>query len=223
MKKLTLALFAAGFLLYACNNEKGESKSENTGSDTTAKADPCAGYVPDTTQKMDTAMAAMMAAWEAYAKPGEMHAMLAKSDGEWDSEVTQWWDPNGPPTKSKGVAKNMMVMGGRYQHSEFGGCMMGAPFEGNSLVGYDNAKKTFFSLWIDNMGTGVMHMEGPYDPVTKTIKFAGTCVNPADGKQMNVREEFTLVDDNTQKMVMWMPGMDGKEMKSMEITFTRKK
>lgn len=26
------------------------------------------------------------------------------------------------------------------------------PFEGISTLGYDNAKKTFFSTWIDNMG-----------------------------------------------------------------------
>jgi hypothetical protein len=34
------------------------------------------------------------------------------------------------------------------------------PFEGISTLGYDNAKKTFFSTWIDNMGTGMMVMEG---------------------------------------------------------------
>ena len=31
---------------------------------------------------------------------------------------------------------------------------MGMPFNGLSLEGYDNAKKEFTSIWIDNMGTG---------------------------------------------------------------------
>jgi hypothetical protein len=41
------------------------------------------------------------------------------------------------------------------------------------------------------------------------------------GKDMNVRETFTLVDNNTQMMTMYMT-QDGKEYKNMEIKLTRK-
>ncbi len=44
-------------------------------------------------------------------------------------------------------------------------------FEGMSLMGYDNAKKVFMSSWVDNMGSGIMQMEGTWDPNTKTINF----------------------------------------------------
>jgi hypothetical protein len=223
MKKLTLAMCATALLLYACNNEKGESKETATSDTTKTKSDmpdPCAGYVPDTTVKMDTTGTA---AWMAAATPGEMHAMLAKSDGEWDSEVTHWMDPAAPPTKSKSSATNKMILDGRFQYSEHSGCMMGMPFHGVSLVGYDNLKKVFTSTWVDNMGTMMMNLEGPYDPVTKTIKLSGNCTNPMTGGQMKIKEEFTIVDDNTEKMVMYGPDMKGKEFKMMEITFTRKK
>ena len=166
---------------------------------------------------------AMMATWMAAATPGDMHKMLAKDDGEWEGEVTHWMDPAAPPTKSKSTVVNRMIMGGRFQHSEHSGCFGGMPFEGMSLVGYDNVKKVFMSTWIDNMGTTVMHMEGPWDAATKSINLSGTCTNPMDGKQMNMREDFILVDDDTQKMVMYGPDITGKEFKTMEIVFKRKK
>jgi hypothetical protein len=210
--------------LYACNNDKTAADTTNTTgtTDTTqAKPDPCAGYVPDSTAApMDSTM---MATWMAFATPGEMHAALAKDNGEWEGEVTSWMDPNAKPTTSKSTSTNRMIMGGRYQMSEHSGCFGGMPFEGMSLVGYDNARKVFLSTWIDNMGTSFMNMEGKYDSATKTIRFYGECTNPMDGSIMRVREEFVIIDDSTQKMTMWGPDMTGKEYKNMEIVFRRKK
>jgi hypothetical protein len=230
MKQTMLALLVAALFFTACTNEKktdkeGGDKKETVSSDTKmdekAAKDPCAGFVADSAQQpMDSAM---MATWMAAATPGEMHKMLAMSDGEWDGEVTSWMDPAAPPTKSKSWSMNKMVLGGRFQHSETSGCFGGMPFEGMGLVGYDNIKKVFMSTWIDNMGTTMMNLEGPYDPTTKTIHLSGTCTNPMDGKQMRMREDFTITDDNNQLMVMYGPDMKGKEFKTMEIKFTRKK
>ena len=43
------------------------------------------------------------------------------------------------------------------------------------------------------------------------------------GKDMVVRETFQIIDDDTQKMEMFMTPAGGKEYKSMEIMLTRKK
>ena len=71
------------------------------------------------------------------------------------------------------------------------------------------------------MGTGIMQMQGTWDPATKTIQFNGISVDPITGKDVPVRQTFTLVDNNNQKMEMYMT-QDGKEMKTMEISLTRK-
>ena len=224
MKKLTLLLLASAFMLFACTNEKKDDKTAGTKTEEKdkTKKDPCEGYVADTTAAapMDSVM---MVAWMASATPGEMHKMLAMSDGDWEGEVTHWMDPAAPAKTSKTWATNRMILGGRFQQSEHSGCFDGMSFEGISLVGYDNLKKVFMSTWIDNMGTTVMHMEGAWDAATKTIHMTGTCTNPMDGKQMNVREDFVIVDDNTQKMTMYGPDMKGKEFKTMEIVYKRKK
>ncbi|ALL08280.1 hypothetical protein AQ505_24060 [Pedobacter sp. PACM 27299] len=165
---------------------------------------------------------AMMKAWQAYMTPGDVHKMIANDDGKWDGEVTMWMAPGAPPTKSKTSSTNSMIMGGRYQKSIHEGNMMGMPFEGMSLLGYDNSKKTFVSTWIDNMGTGMMNMEGTWDDATKTINFKGKCVDPMTGKDMDVREVFKFVDKDHQVMEMYC-NTDGKEMKTMEIQFSRRK
>jgi hypothetical protein len=160
-------------------------------------------------------------AWMAYMTPGPIHQMIAKSDGDWKGDVSMWMAPGAPPTKSTADCTNKMIMGGRYQESKYKGTMMGMPFEGMGLMAYDNARKVFLSSWIDNMGTGMMNMEGVWDDNTKSITFTGKSVDPMTGKDMDFKEVFKLIDDNTQEMAMYTQ-MNGQEFKTMEIRLTRK-
>ena len=101
--------------------------------------------------------------------------------------------------------------------------MMGQPFEGMSNMGYDNAKKMFVSTWMDNISTGIVHMNGTYDEVTKTLNLKGYQTDPSNGKDSDIREEMTMIDNDSYSMTMYGTGMDGKEMKFMEGIFKRKK
>jgi hypothetical protein len=159
-------------------------------------------------------------AWMAYMTPGPMHKMLASANGMWDEDITMWMAPDAEPIKSTARCSNTMIMGERYQESFHKGNMMGMPFEGRSIVGYDNAKKMFQSTWVDNMGSGVMFMEGKYDENTKTIALAGKMVDPSTGKEQKIRETYKFVDDNNQLLEMYCT-KDGKEFKTMEIKFKR--
>ena len=160
-------------------------------------------------------------AWMAYMTPGTVHQMVAKSDGDWKADVSMWMAPGAPATKSTATCTNKMILGGRYQETKYTGTMMGMPFEGRGLLAYDNAKKVFISTWVDNMGTGLMTLEGPWDDNTKSINFTGKSVDPTTGKDMNIREVFKWIDDNNQQMEMYMQ-MNGQEVKTMEIKLARK-
>jgi hypothetical protein len=217
MERLLLSMCTAAILLFACNNEKtaNETATESTASDsaTTSKEEV---WVP-----VDSATA--MKAWMEYATPGEPHKMLAKFNGIWTGEVTMWMSPDAPPTTSTSTMTNKMVMDGRYQLSEFKGSFMGQPFTGMSTTAYDNAKKVFISTWIDNMGTGIMKMEGPWDEASKTMTLSGKMMDPSTGRECNMRETFKIVDDNTQIMEMYGPDpKTGKEFKTMTIKLTKK-
>jgi hypothetical protein len=163
-----------------------------------------------------------MKAWTAYMTPGDVHKMIAKWDGKWKEDVSWWMQPGAAPSKSTATCVNKMVMGGRYQQSFHTGTMMGKPFEGQGTLAWDNARKMLISTWIDNMGTGIMYMEGTWDEASKSATFKGKTVDPGTGKDMDVREVFTVLNDNSQKLEMFM-NMNGQEMKTMEIMFTRMK
>jgi len=163
-----------------------------------------------------------MKSWEEYSTPGDVHKMIAKWDGKWKSDVTMWMQPGAPPTKSTGTCVNKMVMGGRFQQSTHTGTMMGKPFEGQGTLAWDNARKMVINTWIDNMGTGIMYMEGTWDEASKSATLKGKMTDPATSKEMDVKEIFTVVNDNTQKLEMFMT-QEGQEFKTMEIMFTRAK
>jgi hypothetical protein len=162
-----------------------------------------------------------MKAMMAYSTPGDIHKMLAKTVGVWTATVTMWMQPGAPPTTSAAEASNEMILGGRYLQSKNTGNFAGMPFEGVSILGYDNAKKMFVNSWIDNMGTGMMFLTGNWEPSTQSILLSGSMVDPMSGQDVPVREIYKMVDDNTQTMEMYST-VAGKDFKNMEIKYVRK-
>src|ERR1700738_3134263 len=116
---------------------------------------------------------ANMKSWIAYMTPSDVHKMMAKSDGDWNEDLTMWMAPGAPPMKQTSTCTNKMILNGLYQESVHRGSFNGMPFEGHSIIGYDNIKKKFLSTWIDNMGSGITYMEGDFDPTSNQITFRG--------------------------------------------------
>jgi uncharacterized protein DUF1579 len=226
MKRLFLTFCSAILLLAACNNDS--KTDEKTASESSADSSKMKMDSKDEAKTDDNSYTMPDSAtsnknWMEYGTPGDVHKMLAKSNGAWASEITMWDKPGGPSMTAKGTMTNKMIMGGRYQLSTFTGDMMGMPFEGMSTVAYDNLQKVFISTWIDNMGTGLATFRGTWDDATKSIDFKGKMVDAAAGKALDYREVFKIIDDNTQIMEMYKPAPDGKEFKTMEAKYTRKK
>lgn len=171
--------------------------------------------------KMSDEEAAMMKAYDDYARPGTEHAMMAKDDGWWSEEITMWMAPGAPPTKNSAKAHNIMILGGRYQQSTHTGTFNNMPFEGISTLAFDNAKKMYISTWIDNMGTGIMVMEGKPAAKGEVMHMHGKQVDPVSGKEIDVREELTFNEDGSQKMKMFLTPVNGKEYQTMEIVLRR--
>jgi Protein of unknown function (DUF1579) len=183
----------------------------------------CAAIFTCTVQNSFAQTADPMKAWQDFMTPSENHKMLAKEVGTWEGEVSQWMDPNAPPTKAKATNVVTMAMNGLYQMGNFTTTMMGMPMMGQSTVGYDNAKKMYVASWIDNLGSGIVRMSGAFDIATKTLTLKGTQTDPMTGKDSDIRQEMKYLNDDTYVLAMYGVGMDGKEMKFMEGTFKRKK
>ncbi len=174
---------------------------------------------------MDAKAQEMMKQWQEYATPGSNHKILNDMTGKWKYTSKWWAAADAKPEESSGTSTMKMILGGRFLQHDIKGTSMGQPFTGMGITGYDNLKQTFDSVWLDSMGTGVMHGTGTFDTATKTLKDSGTFSSPsAPSKTEKYRSEWQIVDKN--KMVYSMFGSapeGGAEYKQMEMTFTRTK
>jgi hypothetical protein len=106
--------------------------------------------------KMDAQ--AMMDVYTKLGTPGTPHKVLASMAGSWITKTKGWMEPDKPPMESKGTCEQKMLLGGRFLQQEYSGDMMGSPFTGIGVTGYDNHTKKYVSTWMDSMGTGIFFL-----------------------------------------------------------------
>ena len=213
MKKMYIVVSVLALCFASCKKEVKVETDTSTTTDTVKTEEPVVE------EPMDSV--AEMKAWEAYMTPGDAHKMMADETGSWNNEMTFWHNENSKPEKATSTSEVKMILGGRYQETNYKGMMMGMPFEGRGTLAYDNNTKEYTSTWIDNMGTGMMVMKGKMGSDGKTLELTGKMVDPARNKEIECRETYTIVDNNTRKMEMFCD-KNGKEHKNMEIIMKRK-
>jgi hypothetical protein len=162
---------------------------------------------------------------DAYMKagtPGAPHQALAASVGDYDVKVKSWHEAGAPAAEDTGTAKRSMALGGRVLIEEFTSSMMGMPFAGRGMMGFDNVTGKFWSTWNDSMSTGIMVNEGTCDAAGKTCTFTGSWNDPIKKAPVTARMTTRRTSPTTEVFEMYVPGKDGKEMKMMEITYIKK-
>jgi hypothetical protein len=164
----------------------------------------------------------MMETWNRYSNPGEQHQVFSEMAGNWTHTVTMWMAPGAPPMESTATSDSEVEMGGRWLEEEFSGTMWGMPFEGENLLGYDNFREEYVSIWRDNLSTASMITRGTYDPATKTLTMIGNVDDFMSGaRDIPVRQVVTHTDATHSTMEMYMPGPDGSEFLTMRIESTK--
>lgn len=164
---------------------------------------------------------AMMDEYKKLATPGEPHKQLASLVGSWSTKTKEWMEPGKPPTEANGSCEEKMLLDGRFLQQECTGEMMGQPFNGVGVIGYDNLKKKYVSTWSDSMSTGIFMMEGTGSADGKTVTLKGGHQEPMGGF-MTHRAVWKIIDPNNQIFEMYGAHKGQKEMKMLEITYTRK-
>jgi len=178
---------------------------------------------PAKTDAMDKMHQEMMAKWQAYAMPGEGHKALEPLVGNWDYTISWWETPGSQPQKSTGTSEVKWILSGRFLEQTAKGSAMGQEFEGMGIMGYDNMKKEYTGIWMDNMGTGMMTSTGSYDPSTKSFTETGSFSCPQEGGEKSFRGVTAFMNPDKYTYEMFAADKDGKESRMMEIVYTRKK
>lgn len=201
---------AALTVVVGCESTPGNGAAIGGAMDSAGLAEP-----PD--------MEAMAALFEAYATPGPYHQRLANRVGEWAFTGTFVMDPDAPPETSTGTSRIESIWDGRYLIEHLESEWMGQPFFGMAVIGYDNIKKQYVSIWIDSMSTGItlsesvnIHADGT------TIEYLGEAPDPIAGTYKTMRTVERVIDDNTINVKMYDHTPDGREFVTMDITYKRR-
>lgn len=162
--------------------------------------------------------AAMEAAMKKASTLGPQHADLKQMVGTWKTHVKEWEDPAQPAQESDGTSVMEMSLGDRQLIEHFSGTMMGMPYEGTGILGFNNMTGEYEHVWMDNFNTGKMWSHG-----TKAAD--GTVTMTADTQcpmgPMQCRMVTTHVSDNAQHFEMYGTVAGAPEFKMMEIDYTR--
>jgi hypothetical protein len=171
--------------------------------------------------KSDAEKQEMMKKMEAAGTPGPAHKALEALVGNWKAEVKCWHEPGGAPQVSQATAKSIWTLNGRFVEGEFHGEMMGKSFTGRSLIGYDNTKQKFNSVWVSDIQTSMFTSEGKGENGNKVITLEGKGDCPATGrKDVPMKQVFRVLSPDKHTFEMF-DGSKGENVRTMEITYTR--
>ncbi len=154
-------------------------------------------------------------------EPGAVHKQLAPLAGSWDVDIT--YVINGKEHKGKVRCEAKWILDGRFLQQDYTSTLQGKPFYVLQLVGFDNHKKKTIEIVMNSMSTGVLHSEGSISADGKVITNLGAEVNPATGESTKLRTVTTLIDQDHYTLEWFNPGADGKDVKGVSMTHTRRK
>jgi hypothetical protein len=172
-----------------------------------------------TRKRIKTAQASDATAAKPAADLPEPYKLLQREVGTWDATMKMAMDPSAPPSEEKGVEVVKSVCAGKFCWTDFKGQMMGQPFEGHALFGYDENQKKYIGFWFDSMTAGYASIAGNFDAAKKTLTMEGTCPDPT-GKPGKMKEVITYKDNDTKVCNFEFISPEGTH--KMEITYKRK-
>lgn len=178
-------------------------------------ATPAATLTPEQQKRMET--------WVKSMTPGAPHKWLASRAGKFDFAGKFWMEPGAPPQAAKGVAERTLVLGGRVLQEKLTSTLMGMPLDGLGLAGFDNVTGQFWSTWNDSLSTGVRTAGGSCDAAMKVCAWKGSYSNPDTGKLQPVRLELKLDGADREVLSTFEAGPDGREIRTAELAYTRRK
>ena len=159
-----------------------------------------------------------MARWMKYAQPSKHHDKLDPFVGEWNQKIRMWMRPDAEPQVLTGKAEYEWIMGGRFLQGTYEGNFMGQPFHAMDLLGYDNYREQYVSIWVDNLSTGLMSVKGWYNDETDTIVMHGTVDDLIHNfPNRPVRTETEIRSDDHIVYRSYTVDRNGDEYKTMEL------
>lgn len=183
------------------------------------------GVAADEGKKDQAAMMAeMQAAMKLATGLGEHHQALADLIGEWDVEIALVM-PGVPSQSAPGTAKYAWIIEGRWLGQHVTGTLMGMPYQGFSIIGFDGYAKNHVVASVSSMDTALNVARGVVvDPTNKTSAVYGTLDEYTTGELKKPFKVVTKIQSTDRHVVeVWDLGIGEAGAKVLEFRFKRKK
>ena len=156
--------------------------------------------------------------------PDEHHKRLEPFVGTFKAAVKLWMGP-GEPNVSTGVLTSTMECGGRFLHQHYeADPASDSPFpdfQGRGYWGYNHVTGKYEGFWIDTASTMMQMESGDVDASGKVWTMTSEMLNAQTMQPTQKKSVITLKDRDHHSVDMYFAGPDGKEIKGMEIRYTR--
>ncbi len=167
---------------------------------------------------------AAMAEWARISTPGDAHTHLDYFVGRWKTKTKVYMGgPGSPPEESDGQSIMKWVLGGRFIMDEHKGTMMGQPYEGIGMTGYDNYRNLYISSWCSNMGTNMLTMAGMRHPETGIFTYYGEMDEPSMNVMGRTVKYVTRIIDADHYTFEIIDLHAGDDYKVIELAYERVK
>jgi len=157
------------------------------------------------------------------AKPGPEHKRLDALVGSWNAKIKLYAGENDTdPAVLNGITERKWVVGGRYLEEISENPTDTGVFIGRAYWGFNRATALYEFVWMSTEDVGISLEYGRFDPTTNVLRTSGGTVDPATGFYIQSRSELKINSPDSQTLVVYETEEDGREYKSVEITWTKK-
>ncbi len=153
-------------------------------------------------------------------KPNEHHRHLKQMAGTWEVK-TKFHTIPGQIVEMNGVEVSKMQPGGFWLISDFTGKIMGMPFHGHAVMGYEAHKKKYIGTWADSFGSVLVTTMGTCSKNGKMTTMIGKGYDPMQKREIKYKQVYKVRDANNRTFHMY-DVQGGDELLIMESVYQRR-
>jgi hypothetical protein len=153
--------------------------------------------------------------------PGPEHARLTAMCGNWDVEMTFWFQPGRPGIPSKGTSIIRPLFDGTFIEEKIDATLNGAPVTTIAWTGYNTDSKKYEATRIASTNTARIAETGVFDE--KTGQFELKAEFPLAGDTWHQRTVIQQQSADAMTAASYLSFGAVPEWKAVEIKYTRRK
>ena len=154
-------------------------------------------------------------------RPKELD-VFERSTGTWDCDMT-WWMMGQEMSGMKGTDEVEWALGNRWIQADFSMEYMGMPFQGRSMMSWDEHEEKYIQIWMDAMSGHPAISFGTWDEATKTLTSRGLGIDSMTGEETETKSVTKVHGPDAHSFTMYQVDEEGEETKTMHIEYKRKK